>query len=130
MPTSLDELRAACASPLPHPGQAEMEALGQDTLAWIIRYFTALPDLPVGQSASRADLEALLRQPVPEEGRPFADVLAGFSDKVVPNSFRPNHPRFLAFIPAAPTFYAMLGDFLCAGTNFFAGVWLEASAPA
>ena len=128
MPTSLDELRAACASPLPHPGAAEMGAIGQETLDWIIRYFTALPELSVGQPGSRARMEALLRQPLAEAGRPFGDVLAAFSDRVVPNNFRPNHPRFLAFIPAAPTFHSMLGEFLCSGTNFFAGVWLEASS--
>ena len=32
-------------------------------------------------------------------------------------------------MPGAPTFLSVLGDLLCAGTNFFAGVWLEASGP-
>src|SRR5262249_22487194 len=47
-----------------------------------------------------------------------------------PFAFRVNHPRFLAFIPSAPNFVSVLGDMLCAGTNFFAGVWLEACGPA
>src|SRR5262249_18301778 len=45
------------------------------------------------------------------------------------NSFRINHPRFLAFIPAGPSFVSVLADWLCSATNFFTGVWLEASAP-
>ncbi len=75
-------------------------------------------------------MERLLREPPPEDGRDFAAVLAEFADKVVPFAVRVNHPRFLAFVPGAPTFLSVLGDLLCAGTNFFAGVWLEASGPA
>src|SRR5262249_19761575 len=56
--------------------------------------------------------------------------LADFQDKVVPYAFRVNHPRFLAFIPGAPTYVSALADMLCSGTNFFAGVWLEAAGPA
>lgn len=75
-------------------------------------------------------MEALLREPAPEAGRPFADVLKEFADKVSPHACRVNHPRFLAFIPGAPAYASILGDLLCAGTNFFAGVWLEAAGPA
>ena len=46
-----------------------------------------------------------------------------------PFAFRVTHPRFLAFVPGAPTFLSVLGDLLCSGTNFFAGVWLEAPGP-
>ena len=75
-------------------------------------------------------MERLLREPPPDEGRPFAAVLAEFADKVAPFACRVNHPRFLAFVPGAPTFLSVIGDLLCAGTNFFAGVWLEAAGPA
>ena len=75
-------------------------------------------------------MEALLREPPPEAGRDFASVLAEFADKVAPHAVRVNHPRFLAFVPGAPTFLSVLGDLLCAGTNFFAGVWMEAAGPA
>jgi glutamate/tyrosine decarboxylase-like PLP-dependent enzyme len=74
-------------------------------------------------------MEALLPAAAPEQGRPFADVLAEIAGKVAPNAIRVNHPRFLAFVPSAPTFVSVLGDFLAAGLNFFAGVWLEASGP-
>ncbi len=49
---------------------------------------------------------------------------------MAPFAARPNHPRFLAFIPGAPCFVSVLGDLLCGGTNFFAAVWLEAAGPA
>src|SRR5205814_2465810 len=78
----------------------------------------------------RAETERLLREPPPETGQDFAAVLGQFADKVAPFAVRVNHPRFLAFVPGAPTFLSVLGDLLCAGTNFFAGVWLEAAGPA
>jgi glutamate/tyrosine decarboxylase-like PLP-dependent enzyme len=130
MSRSLADLRAACASPLPHPDAAGMETIGRETLAWVVQHLATLPEQPIGLSATRAEMEAMLRRPLEESGRPFVDVLADFAGKVAPYAFRTNHPRFLAFIPAAPTVYSVLGDFLCAACNFFAGVWLEASGPA
>jgi glutamate/tyrosine decarboxylase-like PLP-dependent enzyme len=103
--------------------------LGRQALDWVLRYYANLPEMRVGQAASRAEMEALLREPPPMEGQAFARVLGEFEQKVVANAFRPNHPRFLAFIPGAPSFLSVLGDLLCAGTNFFCGVWLEASGP-
>ena len=52
------------------------------------------------------------------------------AEHVEPFAFRTNHPRFLAFVPGAPCFPAILGDWLTAAANFFAGVWLEAAGPA
>ncbi len=130
MTSSLDALRHELAAPLPHPDAAAVGDLGRQTADWIARDFATLPEQSVGSTGSRADLEALLREPPPEEGRPFAEVLAAFGQKVAAHSLRPSHPRFLAFIPGAPSFYSVLGDWLCAGTNFFDGVWLEAAGPA
>jgi glutamate/tyrosine decarboxylase-like PLP-dependent enzyme len=128
-PERLDRLRRELAEPLAHPDLASLGTLTSRTSDWLLRYHATLPDQPVGRTGSRAELEALLREPPPEAGRDFAAVLAEFEAKVVRHAFRPNHPRFLAFIPSAPTFVSVLGDFLCAGTNFFAGVWLEAAGP-
>jgi glutamate/tyrosine decarboxylase-like PLP-dependent enzyme len=117
------------AQPLAHPDAAALEDYGEQTLAWLLRHFQTLPQQPIGRSATRAHLEALLREPPPEEGMSFPDVLSHFEERVAPYACRVNHPRFLAFVPGAPTFLAVLGDLLCAGTNFFAGVWLEAAGP-
>jgi glutamate/tyrosine decarboxylase-like PLP-dependent enzyme len=115
--------------PLPHPDPPALHALARETADWIIQHFATLPEQAVGQSAPRAKMETLLREPAPETGQEFSRVLTEFQERVVPYAFRTNHPRFLAFIPGGPTFLSVLGDWLCAGTNFFAGVWLEASGP-
>src|SRR5439155_21301389 len=76
-------LRRAVAEPLPHPDDAALAAMGRRVADWVADHWTRLPEQPVGRTASRRQMEALLRQPPPEEGRPFEDVLAEFQNKVV-----------------------------------------------
>lgn len=130
MTSALDALRQELAEPLPHPDGERAGLLARQTADWLTRDFTTLPEQSLGRTATRPELEALLREAAPERGSPFAEVFAEFTEKVFPHALRPTHPRFLAFIPAAPTLYSLLGDWLCAGTNFFDGVWLEAAGPA
>jgi glutamate/tyrosine decarboxylase-like PLP-dependent enzyme len=126
---SLDDLRRACSKPLPHPDAAALRDFAALTLDYLIHDHVTLPDQPIGRSATRPDMEALLHEPPPEYGQEFAVVLRQFAERVAPFACRVNHPRFFAFIPSAPTFLSAIGEFLCNGTNFFGGVWLEASGP-
>lgn len=126
---SPDELRQRLAQPLAHPDAGQLRQAADQVSGWLLHHFASLPEQPLGKPASRAEMERLLREPPPEEGAEFAQVLADFQDKVAPHALRTNHPRFFAFVPGAPTFLSVLGDFLCAGTNFFAGVWAEAAGP-
>jgi aromatic-L-amino-acid decarboxylase len=130
MNAALEDLRRELAAPLPHPDLAELRAMSSQTLDWILQHFATLPEQPVGRSAGRAEMEALLREPPPEQGADFSRVLDEFQEHVAPYAFRTNHPRFLAFIPSAPNFLSVLADFLCSATNFFSSVWLEAAGPA
>src|SRR5581483_10335809 len=127
---SFEALRRALAQPLPHPDLELLRQWSDQTTDWLLRHFDTLPEQPVGATATRPELEALLREPPPEERGDFAVVLAEFQRKILAHAFRPNHPRFLAFIPGAPSYVSVLGDILCAGTNFFCGVWVEAAGPA
>lgn len=126
---AVEALRRELAKPLPHPGVDVLSRWSEQAVAWLLEHFATLPDQPIGATATRTELDALLQGPAPEEGQDFAAVLAEFQAKVAPYAFRPNHPRFLAFIPGAPNYVSVLGELLCAGTNFFEAVWLEASGP-
>src|SRR5271166_639256 len=116
----LAELRIQLAEPLTHPDITFLHQYGQEVLDWVLRHHKTLADREIGQLASRQEMEALLREPAPEAGTDFSEVLAQLEDRVARFACRPNHPRFLAFIPSAPSFISMLGDWLCSGTNFFA----------
>lgn len=128
MADSLAELRASCAEPLPLPDESQARAAAQAVVDYCLADFAGLAALDPAATADRAAMESLLRQPPPEHGIDFETVLAELRDRVVPHNMRPHHPRFLAFVPAAPTFASVLGDWLCASTNVFAGVWKEAAA--
>jgi glutamate/tyrosine decarboxylase-like PLP-dependent enzyme len=125
-----DPLRDSLTEPLLPPDADAVRDHFERVIGWLLQHEATLAEQPIGLSASRAEMESLLREPPPEDGQGFTQALADFTDKVAPHAFRINHPLFLAFIPAAPTYAALLGDLLCAGTNFFAGVWLEAAGPA
>ncbi|MBV9125451.1 MAG: hypothetical protein JO112_19050, partial [Planctomycetes bacterium] len=103
------------AQPHRHPGPADLDQFGTQALAWVVQHFTTLPEQSIGETASRAHMEGLLGEPAPETGQAFARVFAEFREKIAPFAFRVDHPRFLAFVPGAPTFWSILGDLLCAG---------------
>jgi glutamate/tyrosine decarboxylase-like PLP-dependent enzyme len=130
MNAHLANLRAQLAEPLFHPDPAQQNAMTKQVTDYLLAHLGSLREQGIGQTGSRSEMEALLREPPPESGQAFADVVDEFHRKVVPHAFRVNHPRFFAFVPSAPTYLSVLGDMLCAGTNFFAGVWLEAAGPA
>lgn len=113
-----------------HPDLAQLREFAGLTVSWVLNHEAGLASRPVGRGGAPAEMDALLKEPPPWDGSAFADVLGQFDRNVAPYTYPPAHPRFLAFIPGAPTFLSVLGDWLCAGTNFFAGVWFEAAGPA
>jgi glutamate/tyrosine decarboxylase-like PLP-dependent enzyme len=123
-------LRTGCAQPLPHPDLPVLRQASQAVVDFALDEFARLPSIDPAATAARAEMERLLRAPPPEHATDFARVLADFQSKIAPRNMRPHHPRFLAFVPAAPTFVSVLGDWLCAATNAFAGVWKESAAAA
>jgi glutamate/tyrosine decarboxylase-like PLP-dependent enzyme len=127
--STLHELRRQCAEPLDHPDLAALQEFSGQALAWLLDQFSQLENLPVGQTASVAEMDALLGQPANDRGLAFASVFEEFKEKIARYAMRIDHPRFLAFVPTAPSFISVLGELLCAGTNFFGGVWLEAAGP-
>jgi aromatic-L-amino-acid/L-tryptophan decarboxylase len=68
-------------------------------------------------------------EPAPEEGLGAQRVLGEALGEVLPVAGRVDHPRFMAFIPSAPTWPSILADFLAAGFNVFQGTWLESAGP-
>jgi aromatic-L-amino-acid decarboxylase len=113
----------------PQDALAEFERAAQLVLRWALDHHATLPEQPIGRTASPEEMRQLLAGPPPEEGRQFSEVLARFEEQVAPFAFRVNHPRFLAFVPGAPSLPSILGDWLAAAANFFCGVWLEAAGP-
>jgi glutamate/tyrosine decarboxylase-like PLP-dependent enzyme len=107
-----------------------MRSLGHRVVDLIVDHLTTLREQPAGREARRAELEPLLREPPPEEGRDPAEVLARIERDVLSWMGRVHHPRFFAFVPSPSNYVGVLADALATAHNVFAGTWLESSGPA
>lgn len=107
----------------------EMRALGYRVVDLIVEHVETLPGKPVTQRSDRASLEAILREPCPEEGTDALVVLDRLRREVLDNIMHLDHPRFFAFVPGPSNFVGAMADALASGFNVFAGTWLEASGP-
>lgn len=105
----------------------EMHALGMRALDMVIRHHADIRDQPTTTTISRADAIERLYAPLPEAPTPPADLLELLEREVFSNAFRPDHPRFYAFVPSPSNFVSAVGDFLTSGHNVFAGHWLASS---
>ncbi|HWC06124.1 MAG TPA: aminotransferase class I/II-fold pyridoxal phosphate-dependent enzyme [Gemmatimonadota bacterium] len=107
-----------------------MRKLGYRVVDLLVDHWATLRDQPAGRRTGREELERLLREPPPEDGRDPEEVLRRVEIDVLGNMGRVHHPRFFAFVPGPGNWIGVLGDLLAAGTNVFAGTWFEASGPA
>jgi glutamate/tyrosine decarboxylase-like PLP-dependent enzyme len=126
---SLDQLETRIDDASLDPDPETMRRAGYQVVDWIVQRLQNLRASPLGRELDREQTEALLRELMPEEGRSFDAVFAEYTQKVAPNAFSLDHPRFFAFIPSAPNFISILADALAAGTNVFAGTWVESCGP-
>ncbi len=107
----------------------EMLALAEHAVRLIVERQEGLAGDAPWRGSSRQELEAVLREPPPEAGRPPHEVLERAVRDVLPVAARVDHPRFFAFVPSAPTWPGVLADFLAAGFNTFQGTWLGSGGP-
>jgi len=106
-----------------------MQELAQRATDLIVARLEGLRDDRPWRGAARAELEPLLREPPPEEGRDALAVLERAVRDVLPIAARVDHPRFFAFVPSAPTWPGVVADYLAAGFNTFQGTWLGSGGP-
>ena len=106
-----------------------MRELADLATSRIIDRIRTLPQDRPWRGADRSELEPVLREPAPEDGRVPEEVLERAVRDVLPVAGRVDHPRFFAFVPSAPTWPGVIADYLCAGFNTFQGTWLGSSGP-
>lgn len=108
----------------------EMRRLGYRVIDEIVAHWAEVESKPVMRLESRTNLEAKLREPLPEEPTPVDSLLEQLQRDVWSNIGNVIHPRFFAFIPSPSNFVSVLADALVSAYNPFAGNWLEGSGPA
>ena len=108
---------------------ATMRRMGRRVADVVVDHLASLRDQPAQQPLTRRETEPLIDGPPSEDGRDFDDLVAFLRECVFPYHAREPHPRFMGYISSSPTFPAVVGDWMAAGYNFFAGVWSVASGP-
>jgi len=78
----------------------------------------SLAELPLGFGGTRAPGEGLLEGLLCEEGNDPARVLELFVDELSSSVLASDSPRYLAFIPAAPTKASLLFDMIVSCSSF------------
>jgi aromatic-L-amino-acid decarboxylase len=109
-----------------------MRAMAARVSDVVTAHLASLREQPVRSTLSRVETKKLIGSiapAAPEQGIGFDAALDELAERVLPFHAREPHPRFLGYVPSIPTFPAVLGDWLAAGYNFFAGVWPIASGP-
>ena len=81
----------------------------------------------VGATASPAELDAALGASITESGLGVDEAFRRFAEVIVPATIGLDSPRFLAFIPAAPTVVSALFDAAVSVGTFSGESWLEAA---
>lgn len=112
--------------PLHHPPEAELIRVARKIEAWAFEHSRTLHAQTIGHTATPERLAELLDEPAPESPREFDAVFRRFEEVIARYGHVSSHPRFLAFVPGAPSVPSMLGDWLAAAVNLFCGVWMEA----
>ncbi|MGI9646530.1 MAG: pyridoxal phosphate-dependent decarboxylase family protein [Ilumatobacteraceae bacterium] len=94
----------------------------------IVRYAidrTRLDPPPLDHPRSPAELRAMAGSTVTPEGIGGLEALRVFGDVLAPACISVDHPRFLSFVPAAPTSAAILFDLVVGASSVYGGSWLE-----
>jgi len=84
-------------------------------------------DAPLDRSFTPEALDALAGPTITEHGIGGAEALRLWADVLGPACLSVDHPRYLSFIPSAPTKAAAAFDMLVGASSVYPGSWLEGS---
>jgi glutamate/tyrosine decarboxylase-like PLP-dependent enzyme len=104
----------------------ETERVARGALAYA-RDRLRLHPVPLDGPRSHDELSALAGATITEDGLGGEGAMRVFADVLAPATISIDNPRFLAFIPAAPTELSMMFDLVVGASSIYAGTWMEAS---
>lgn len=98
-----------------------------DAILTYARERLRLDPVPLDRSATPEDLERSAGSLIARHGHDPLEVLRLFADVIAPAVISCDSPRFLSFIPAAPTKASLLFDMVVSASSLQGISWLEAS---
>ena len=107
-----------------HQMKPDIEALSESILAYAMDRMRMDPptiDHPLPQTK----LEELVGETITAKGLGGEKALELFVDTLAPACISEDHPRYLAFVPTAPSEGSTLFDLIVGASNICASSWLE-----
>jgi glutamate/tyrosine decarboxylase-like PLP-dependent enzyme len=106
-----------------HEFTPEIEKVAQEILEYSLTRLKDNP--PLDGPKSEAELFAIVGNTITESGLGGSQALNLFTETLAPACISTDHPRYLAFIPSAPSELANLFDLVVGASALYGGSWLE-----
>ncbi len=107
-----------------HQHDASTEVLTQAVVRYAIDRVRLDPP-PLDGPRPEAELSAMAGQTITPTGIGGLEALRVFGDVLAPACISVDHPRFLSFVPAAPTEASILFDLVVGASSIYGGSWME-----
>ncbi len=107
-----------------HLHDASLEVLTQAIVRYSIDRIRLDPP-PLDGPRTLAELQAMTGRTVTPKGIGGLEALRVFADVLAPATISTDNPRFLSFVPAAPTEASILFDLVVGASSIYAGSWME-----
>ncbi len=111
-----------------HMTPDEFRRHGHAVVDWIAYYYERIESFPVLSRAEPGQIRASLPVDPPEQGEPFAAILADIEKLILPGVTHWQSPNFFAFFPSNTSGPSILGDLLSSGLGVQGMLW--ATSPA
>ena len=106
-----------------HEFTPEIERVAQEILEYSLLRLKENP--PLDGPMSEEELFSVVGKTITASGLGGSETLKLFTETLAPACISTDHPRYLAFIPSAPTELATLFDLVVGASALYGGSWLE-----
>ena len=107
-----------------HRHDASAEVLTQAIVRYAVDRVRMDPP-PLDGPRTPAELRAMAGKTITAKGIGGLEALRIFGDVLAPACISVDHPRFLSFVPAAPTEASILFDLVVGASSIYGGSWME-----
>jgi glutamate/tyrosine decarboxylase-like PLP-dependent enzyme len=107
-----------------HRFDADVETLSQAVLDYTL-HRSRMDPVPLDGPLTPAELDEAAGQTITADGLGGEAALKLFTEVLAPACISTDHPRYLSFIPCAPTEASTLFDLVVGASSIYGGSWLE-----
>ncbi len=108
----------------------ELRKNAHELVDWMVDYLENIEDYPVKSPVAPGDIYRQLPETMPEQGEPWADIMADVERIIMPGMTHWQHPGFHAYIPGNSSPPSILGEIIMTTIGAQCMVWDTSPAAA